>query len=236
MQYIYKYVDDTSAVVYVGITDDMKRRIREHKSDKLKGIKNPIVFYFPVKYRADAEMLETYLINHYGTGKYYNVSKTKKGDFSFFDMCDQLPWTMFTGEINTMTKPFVVSMLAKEEKIVEKTVFVDKQSTEGIIRKGYEDAEKALNLIDDLINFEETLIDGVTSLNGHEENAFVMRGLCLHKKRLQCARLLKRCYLRNFPHLLGANREKWDRLILINNNLKYAIEQHEKHIDINVHR
>ena len=221
--------------MYVGITNDMKKRVYQHKFDKLKNIKDPVIYYFPVKYRADAEMLETYLINHYGTGKYYNVSKTKKGDFSFFDMCDSLPWTRFTKEVDKKLEPFTVSMFTEKEVIVEKPVFIDARSTEGKIKQIDEDYKAIENMIDDLIEFEEHIVHVITSIPGFENSLFHVKGLYLHKKRLKCAKLLKKCF-GHYPFIIdtvfgsGKYKKRWDRLLMINDNTRYAIELHEKAI------
>ena len=78
MEYVYKYENINNTVVYVGITNNLTRRIREHQEDKLGEIKKPTIYYFPVKYRGDADMLETYLIDYYKTGKYYNEIEENK--------------------------------------------------------------------------------------------------------------------------------------------------------------
>lgn len=135
MQYVYKYLNNRGDTVYIGITNDMHRRVKEHKSDKLSEIKNPLIFYFPVKYRGDAEMLETYLIGWYGTKKYYNVSKTKKGDFSFLDVVEDFPWQHYEEGSITNEKPFAISdVIGTKEVVVEKEVvkykkiYVDRNS------------------------------------------------------------------------------------------------------------
>lgn len=120
MEYVYRYVDCNGETVYVGITRNMQRRVRQHQTDKLKDIENPTIYCFPVKYRGDAEMLETYLINWYGTGKHYNVAKTQKGDFSFLDVCNDLPWRQYGLCDLSMEKPFVISDIIATKKVVVK--------------------------------------------------------------------------------------------------------------------
>lgn len=126
VQYVYKYVDNCGDVAYVGITNNLSNRVKQHMHDKLQGIKDPTIYYFPVRYRGDAEMLETYLIYHYRTGRRYNVSKTKKGNFSFLDICEELPWKRFTGTVDKHTTPFQVSQV-KKEVVIEKETVVEKK-------------------------------------------------------------------------------------------------------------
>lgn len=217
MQYVYKYVDDSSRVVYVGITNNMVKRIYQHKKDKLKEIKNPVIYYFPVKYRADADMLETYLINHYNTGKYFNVAKTNKGEVSFFDICDKLPWTMFKGSVDESIKPFIVSDVS-EKIYVEKSVVINAGTIDGKIMKFWEDFGKSQDLINERIDFEKGVIDGIQNLKGYQKYPFVVYGLYLHKKMFRCMELLKK-------HLL--NKKTKNRLLQIASNINYEIEKHE---------
>lgn len=230
MQYVYKYVNDRSDVVYVGITNNMKNRIQQHKSDKLKNIKNPVIYYFPVKYRADAEMLETYLINYYGTGRYYNVSKTKKGDVSFLDnICDSLPWTRFINKAELNLEPFVVSANFVKEKIIEKKVYVDFNSTESAIRKKDEDAKIINEKLNELIDFENEIINKLQEMiRDFNSNDFIDKGLYLHKKRLLCARLMKKCF-QHYPFFFSKKNteKKWNRLNLLMESIKWQIEEHE---------
>lgn len=228
LQYVYKYLDDRGTVVYVGITNDMKKRVYQHRSDKLGEIKNPVIYYFPVKYRADADMLETYLINYYDTKKYYNVSKTSKGDVSFLgEICDCLPWRMFMGRVDEDVEPFVASTL-KKEVIVTETTLVDMRSIDGIIKKHDEDIENVKCYIDREISDERQVIDFIKSFDEERKNIpFVARGLYLHKKRLLCLRLLKKS-IAHHPFIFDDSRKKkYNRLLWIGEHIKYDLEKHE---------
>ena len=43
--YIYKYVDNKNNIIYIGKTNNIERRIKEHKKDKLKNF-NGDIYYF----------------------------------------------------------------------------------------------------------------------------------------------------------------------------------------------
>ena len=111
-QYVYKCVE-SGITKYVGITEDLSKRLYQHSIDILNKMKNPNVYYFPVKYRGDADVLETYLINYYNTDKYYNVAKTQNGIFSFLtgDVCDRLPWVLYNGNVDESLPLFSISGL-----------------------------------------------------------------------------------------------------------------------------
>ena len=202
MEYVYKYENDVGKVVYVGITNNMQRRISEHKNDKLEEIEDPIIYYFPVSTRADAEMLETYLINHYKTGQYYNVSKTKKGIFTFLDVCDLLPWAKWNGECNAEEKPFVFSSLLSKENIrevvVEKNVYVDTS------RYSISNADKAVDSIIQLqkrikerTEYEESIIDELQKRKKmYPQDEIIATGLKLHLKSRKALRIWMEFYKR----------------------------------------
>ncbi len=228
LQYVYKYVDDTSRVVYVGITNDIQNRVRQHKHDKLRAVKNPIIYYFPVKYRADADMLETYLINHYGTGKYYNVSKTQKGDFSFFDICDDLPWHRYSSKVDEQLKPFIVSDLIEKGKevVVEKKVFVNKDSIDAILQQYDASVSLEKAMLDDLISFENDVTSWMQSIPNYKNYPTITKGLQLHKKRLICARVLK-----HYPWSLFTDSSKRNWLLSVMERTKIKIENYEKTVE-----
>ena len=92
MQYVYRYLGKKNEVLYVGIMNNIGYRIKQHETDKLQEIKKPKIEYFAVKYRCDADLLETYLISHFHPK--YNVAKTKKGNVSFLDGVE-FPWMTF---------------------------------------------------------------------------------------------------------------------------------------------
>lgn len=121
MEYVYRYLNASGVTVYVGITNDMKRRVAQHKTDKLSNIRNGKVEFFGVENRTDADLLETYLINHFKTGNYYNVSKANRGDVSFLDGVE-FPWTEYVDGAEPIT--FNVK---SPVKVVEKKVVYRKQ-------------------------------------------------------------------------------------------------------------
>ena len=191
MEYVYKYLDDRGEVAYVGITKNMERRVSQHLTNKLKEIKDPTIYYFPVMYRGDAELLETYLIGHYKTGQRYNVSKTKKGDFSFFDICDELPWIRYNGKVDAKLEPFQTSKHRKEiviekEVPVEKRVYVDDTSSlEKIIHKLDQDERESKQFFESELDAETTIVEYLHDLvSKHPNNEIALTGYKLHKERL----------------------------------------------------
>lgn len=186
MEYVYKYLNDRGDVVYVGITNNMTKRTKQHETDKLSNIRNPLIFYFPVMYRGDAELLETYLINHYRTGNGYNVSKTKKGDFSFLDICDELPWVRYDGHVDEKLKPFKVSVIRQNDTVVEeRIVYKDcPKGFEGNIQMIDEHARQMVDFYDDEISCEKEIIKKLEDLLTIKESKIVKRGLELHRKKL----------------------------------------------------
>ena len=93
-QYVYRYMKNGDPV-YIGITKDMGQRVYQHKRDKLSHIND--IEYFSVKTRADALLLEAYLIRHFRTSEHgYNVAQLVTGDVSFLDeVVDQIPWIKY---------------------------------------------------------------------------------------------------------------------------------------------
>lgn len=195
MEYVYKYENGSGEVVYVGITNDMHRRISEHKKDKLSAIRNPDIFYFPVLTRADAEMLETYLIGHYRTGQHYNVSKTRKGEFTFIDICDQLPWKAWSDAQCDDEKPFLMSSLTGSENIreiiVEKRVYVDaEKSVSSSVDKLQNDIMESRKAVKERIEYEEFIIGCLQDeRNAYPYNNVVREGLRLHINIRKCLRI-----------------------------------------------
>lgn len=198
MEYVYKYVDE-GVCKYVGITNDMQKRFYQHTKDKLNEMKNPDVFYFPVYHRGDADMLETYLINYYKTGNYYNVSKTKKGDFSFLDICDRLPWVLYDGSVDCTLEPFSVSGLIgkKNTEVIykpiykDKIVYVDKNDTDAQIAEFLHDyydhvkkIDKEISIEVEIINLLIKLIDEVGESIVKDHYAHILKGKDLHNKKL----------------------------------------------------
>lgn len=244
MEYVYKYENINNTVVYVGITNNLTRRIREHQEDKLGEIKKPTIYYFPVKYRGDADMLETYLIDYYKTGKYYNVAKTKKGDFSFFDICNRLPWALYEGKVDKTIKPFVVTDIIGKTQIekIKEPIYIDSENShDKAIREYYENEENIKVFFTLEILQEVEIIKGLKALlksNGqpyfyegkwlrsHRSNECINRGLLLHTKRLRVM-----CCLLNESEkdFLRRNDNKIHRLNEISSHVRKQLEEHEKH-------
>jgi len=110
----------------------MNKRVAQHQHDKLATIKNPIIEYFAVESRCDAELLETYLINHYDTGKYYNIKKAGRGDVSFLEDVE-LPWIRYGGE----DEPNVFYVKSNVEVVKEKVIYKNGGSSlDAKIREG----------------------------------------------------------------------------------------------------
>lgn len=204
MQYVYKYLNNRGDVVYVGITNNMARRVKEHKSDKLADIKNPMIYYFPVKHRGDAEMLETYLIGWYGTKKYYNTAKTRKGDFSFLDVVEDFPWQRYEEDGAIEKIPFVISevigtkeVIVEKEKIVKEKVYVDKESSANdIINRHNQKCFEYTSFLDDQISSAEDWIKHLLGLlkskNSHLLRLTISCDLILFDKRLRALRLQRK--------------------------------------------
>ena len=122
MQYVYRYIGSDGNVLYIGITSDMRRRVNQHKEDKLKNLQFSSIQYFPVKSRTDAEIIETYLISTTKSCHDYNISKTAKEKGSFLNGVD-FPWESYTGRINKDASPFVIP---KTEKIyVKEKIYIN---------------------------------------------------------------------------------------------------------------
>ena len=200
-QYVYKYVDGSGTVVYVGITNNICKRIAEHKYDKLSVLKKPTIMYFPVKYRQDAEMLETYLINHYGTGKHFNVKKKDRGDVSFLGECDDLPWIVFDGDVDSSATPFSLDSFVKREVVTEEVVrevpvikYIDEpKNDEEAMAKFWKEQAEILDYLKNESNEETKIInalklvlveDGQYEKNKRVSDKDIRIGISLHLERL----------------------------------------------------
>lgn len=116
--FVYRYICKGD-VVYVGIANDLKRRIYEHKHDKLQFLDNPVIEYFSVRERNDADILETYLINSYKTGRFFNVAKANRGDVSFLDNI-KFPWIRYSESTPINEEYFTISQAPLETVIVNR--------------------------------------------------------------------------------------------------------------------
>ena len=133
-EYVYRYVGKNGETVYVGITNNMDKRVEQHTHDKLSVLRNPIIEYFAVENRCDAEILETYLINHYDTGKHYNVKKANRGDVSFLKDVE-FPWVRY----GSGDEPKKFHVKQNVVRVKEKVVFRNSgDSITSIIKEGDE--------------------------------------------------------------------------------------------------
>lgn len=244
MEYVYKYENNDSTVVYIGITNNLMRRIKEHKKDKLSEVKNPVIYYFPVEHHGDADMLESYLIDYYKTKQYYNVSKTKKGDFSFLNICDRLPWVLYKGSIDKTIKPFVVTDVIGKPQIekVKELVYIGYENNiDKAVREYFESNDKNITFLSlEMLNEVEFIkeIREMLKANGqpylyngqwrksHVSNEFAERGLFLHIKRLRIVCLLLNEFKKAWFH---QNNNKIHRLMGMMSNIREQIEDHEGH-------
>lgn len=194
-QYVYRYLDETGNVLYVGITNNMERRVAEHSHDKLSEIENAKIEYFSVMYRTDAELLETYLINHYDTGKQYNIKKTNKGNVSFLGKCEELPWAEFSGKTDMDMIPFILEKTEPEvitkTEVIEKRVYIDSNSLDdAVIAKFWQDEAKCIEIMNEYKTYEETIIGYLQDLLKHptpncEPRHIILKGLQLHTEKLK---------------------------------------------------
>lgn len=237
MEYVYRYIDDeTGETVYVGISKCLKDRIAQHKRDKLASINKAIIEYFPVKYHADADMLETYLISHYDTGKYFNVSKTKKGKCSFIDICDKLPWKRFDGRVDKDIEPFTISSIQEKtvvEKVVEKPIVKEVK-----IRGDKPTVDQALSIYNEAIKYfkyeiytETKIVEGLRHMiddqkadDSPEYYEFLKKGLLLHTEREKILRLFLKEY-RNGN--CSEKSDKYSNLVHLAMKNRIELEEHE---------
>lgn len=175
MEFVYRYLEGC-AVVYIGITNNLENRIRQHKFDKLGRVVSPRIQYICVENRADAEMLETYLINHFGTGKYYNVAKSNKGPVSFLDSAvGAMNWRDYHPGTPIVQEIFKVS---QDTKVVTEYVEVNRggrsiaqqiRETDAKLQETLDYVESEITLCDRFIESFETMIrakkNGVTSFS-----------------------------------------------------------------------
>ena len=137
--YVYRYKAGNE-IVYVGIANNLKRRVDQHKRDKrdkLSTLKEPVIEYFCVQSRTDAELLETYFINKYKTGRFFNIKKANRGDVHFLDGVE-IPWEHYS-EDNIKNDNFIDVAPPKKVVEVEKIVYRKKQdSTDAIVAESDE--------------------------------------------------------------------------------------------------
>lgn len=100
MAYVYRYRDINDGIIkYVGIvwSDNrtLSQRVKEHEKDDWYSKGNWWIEYanVDIKSRTDAEYIESHLIAHYGTDKWFNKSKSGWGESSFVGKIDK--WKPF---------------------------------------------------------------------------------------------------------------------------------------------
>lgn len=91
---VYKYTDNADGIVkYIGITNNMYNRYKQHQSDKLKEHNWTIEFIDGLS-KTDAEILESHFISHYKTYKFYNKAKSTDG-ISQYLMIPETEWRYY---------------------------------------------------------------------------------------------------------------------------------------------
>ncbi len=244
MQYVYKYIIQSSKVVYVGITNNLVSRIKQHEHDKLSVLNNPTIMYFPVKHRQDAEILETYLINHYGSGKYFNVKKKDRGNVSFLGECDELPWITFDGNVDLSAKPFSIDSFVKREVVREEVIkevpivkYVDTPQTDAeIIKMAWEEQAEALDYLEEESDAENKIIKALMLLLTPNTQWFkkdsvsdedIKEGIALHRERLSVIKKMIAYYNSSVIERESSELDELMKQIVIVNN---KIEMHESSI------
>ncbi|MDO5403772.1 MAG: nucleotide excision repair endonuclease, partial [Eubacteriales bacterium] len=76
--YVYKFIDDTSNIIYIGKSDNLTNRMKQHFSSRghlPSACYDSVVkvFYSVLPTKCDADILETFLINKYSPK--YNTDK-----------------------------------------------------------------------------------------------------------------------------------------------------------------
>ena len=87
--YIYKYVNNKNNIIYIGKTNNIERRIKEHKKDKLKNF-NGDIYYFTCSNKINMDMLEYVLIN-----KYHPKYNIQYNDFSIQTDMQEPEWILY---------------------------------------------------------------------------------------------------------------------------------------------
>ena len=153
MEYVYRYLNKYQEVVYIGITNNLKRRIKEHTQDKLKNFHGSIQV-FAVIHREDAELLETYLICKYRP--YFNEAKKQKGDVSFLGEGLVFPWEEYHENQIDSLEPFQINeQIITKEVVTEVKKKVLKMTPEDIWMEEAENYKRFKNAID----YEKEIIE-----------------------------------------------------------------------------
>ncbi len=237
--YVYKY-ESNGIPVYIGITDNMKRRVSQHKNDKLKVINNPKIQFIKVENRADAEAMETYLISKYDTGSYFNVSKTKKGKAAYFDsIFDNIPWSDYNENTDEDIDIFRLDLAhtvqtVYRDRVIErqKGFSFDKQQQEKheCIEYLEEEAREERKIIPML---EDLLLNPPSNkvvCPGH----LLEKGICLHKKRLNALERAIYVVRKSLRPYRGSELKEMQRelatLPFVLEDIIDAINEHEAHV------
>lgn len=99
MEYVYKYVTFDGKIVYIGRTDNIERRVNEHKKDKLKNFTGNI-YYSIHRHKTASKAYEYFLIN-----KYKPLYNSALIDLDKIDITEP-SWKLYTtiGENNNKNK------------------------------------------------------------------------------------------------------------------------------------
>lgn len=181
---VYRYVDiRDNFIKYVGIVygenRTLEQRHKEHIKNEIWCDENFIVQYLdiPVNNRTEAETLESHFISLYGSGKWYNKSKSNWGQSSFLPQFDENNWQeldyVFTSQdIENIKRKRINSnqnnnLLNNEKlnKIVEKLDILignNRNSFESINRSIKYSGLTDKNQIENLI--QETLSSGINNI------------------------------------------------------------------------
>lgn len=230
MFYVYRYVNGHETV-YVGITNNMQRRVSQHKADKLAGLSE--IEFFAVQTRADAEILETYLINQYKP--VLNISKKEKGEVSF--LADfQPPWEKYCGKVSD-TKPFFINQPVNViyQTIVNKKVSgVTSDTLLNEIKEYFEheiDGEtKVIDILTHMM-FDE---DPSRALNDGVSKSDLSCGISLHNKRKKALTDAEHFFLYEAIWLLITDHDRYSEVaemyIARGERAKKQIEEFEQQL------
>ena len=117
MFYVYKYKDlDDGVVKYIGITDNLDRRISQHKKEGGFLGHRWDICYLQVPTKSDAESLEAHFIAVYNTHLFLNKAKAQWGQLSFYN--DQTyEWKPYSTKVLQKSKEEIIDeMWSKYEK------------------------------------------------------------------------------------------------------------------------
>lgn len=80
MYFVYRYIDLADEIIkYVGITNNLEYRIKQHEQDDWCSRRKWRIEYFETENKAEAYAFETHYINLYKTGEYFNKAQVGQG-------------------------------------------------------------------------------------------------------------------------------------------------------------